>query len=103
MLRITLESDTWVRTLGRDARDEGPTRQLLNGLVSAQSEANGWNRIIRPALAASAVRYIDAGEVQIIIPAYARLPLSSSCHHVDIYLCPRLIGYLASPPMGPPP
>lgn len=70
VLRVTLESDTWVPTLGRDPRGDGPTRRLIDGLVSAQSEPNGWNAIVRPTLPPSAVTYVDAGEVHITVPAY---------------------------------
>ena len=70
-LRIMLESDTWVRTVGRDARVDGPTRLLLNGLVSQQSEPNGWNAVIGPFLPASSLTYIDPGTVEMVVPQFA--------------------------------
>ena len=79
-LRVRLQSDTWVQTLGRDHRPDGPTAQLLKGLVSAQQEPYGWNAVVRQSLTASSVKYVSANEIVITVPAtpaYAITAVSS--------------------------
>ena len=67
-LIVTLISDTWVQALGREYDSNGPSMQLLNGLVSEQSEPYGWMASVRQRLTPDAIHYINAGEIEIRLP-----------------------------------
>lgn len=70
VLEILLESDTWVRTIGREQESTSPTMQLIRGLRSEQSESHGWNNVILQGLTPSDVILLDPGAVHIRLPQF---------------------------------
>ena len=67
---LRLLNDTWVPALGSDC-DVGPesaTRALLRALESAQSEPNGWNAVVRPALGCEHVARVSDVLVIVSLP-----------------------------------
>ena len=77
-LDIYLEDDTWVHNLTGPVLDAGVPSgvglELLAGISSAQSEATGWNSIVRPALMArdgSLIRHDDRW-VRVLLSGFAQ-------------------------------
>ncbi len=64
---LTLTDDTWGATVGADNQI---TTFLIFGLTSAQSEATGWNAVVRGRLTSSAVDRTSATVVTITLPAF---------------------------------
>ena len=66
-LRLTLSGDQWSADVG--AADNAPTRALLSGLRSAQSEPLGWNRVVRTSLTHTDVDRLDDVSLRIRVAA----------------------------------
>ena len=72
-LDITLHDDTWLPSVGLDSL---ASAALLNGLVSAQQEPNGWNTAVRPLLTSADLTRLDAQTVRLTIPQRAGYDIS---------------------------
>lgn len=70
---LTLTNDTWV-TAG--ATFNAQRQNIINGLLSAGSEAGGWNATVRPALAVTDVVRTSATVVTITLDAIAAYSIS---------------------------
>lgn len=70
---LTLSGDTWEATLGAD---NAITQALIDGLVSAQSEAKGWNAIVQVGLNATHVTRQTDTLVIIDLPAFTTYDIS---------------------------
>jgi hypothetical protein len=78
-LLIELSGDTWAPSVGLadlDAAAGRLGRELLAGLVSAQSEPAGWNAVVLPRLDPARVSQPDARTLQIELPQLARYAIS---------------------------
>ena len=78
-LLIELSGDTWAPSVGLadlDATAGRLGRELLAGLVSAQSEPGGWNAVVQPRLDPARVSQLDARTLQIELPQLARYAIS---------------------------
>ena len=65
---VTITNDTWVATVGLDNLI---TTGIINGLVSAQSEANGWNNVVQAGLTFADVTRDSDTQITILLPAFA--------------------------------
>ncbi len=65
---LTLTDDSWV-TAG--AAFDGERQNIINGLMSAQAEANGWNNIVQAGLQVTDVVRTSNTVVTITLPAFA--------------------------------
>ena len=78
-LLIELSGDTWAPSVGLADLDDTAGRlgrELLAGLVSAQSEPGGWNAVVQPRLDPARVSQLDATTLQIELPQLARYAIS---------------------------
>ena len=71
---LTPGTDAWVSELGGD---NAATRALLEGLVSRQSEAHGWNAIARTRLSHDALTRVNDHRVTIRISGFADLDVAA--------------------------
>jgi len=74
-LIMTLTGDTWVATVGDD---NAITQALIDGISSAQSEANGWNIRVRDALLFGDVTRDSSTQVTVLLPAYGSYNITSN-------------------------
>ena len=72
---ITLTNDTWV---GAGAPFNGVRQNIINGLNSAQSEALGWNNVVRALQGVSGVVRTSATEVTITLDAQATYDITAN-------------------------
>ncbi len=73
-LVLTLAGETWV-TAG--ALFDAERQNLIDGLVSAQAEATGWNGIVKAGLAVTDVVRTSATVVTITLPAFASYDITA--------------------------
>ena len=74
-LAITLTGDTWVAS--------GPTfdaerQAIINGLDSAQGEANGWDAVVKTGLAVTDVARTSSTVVTVTLPAFGSFDISAN-------------------------
>ena len=74
-LVITLTGDTWEATVGAD---NAITTALINGLDSAQSEANGWDAVVKAGLTHTAVARTSDTIVTITLPAFGSYDITAT-------------------------
>ncbi len=65
---LTLTDDSWV---GAGAAFDAERQNIINGLVSAQAEANGWNNVVQGGLQVTDVVRTNNTVVTITLPAFA--------------------------------
>ncbi len=71
---LTLTDDTWAATVGGNNQI---TTFLIAGLTSAQSEATGWNAVVRAGLTSGNVDRTSATVVTITLPAFATYAITA--------------------------
>ena len=74
-LTLTVTGDTWVAA---GAPFDAERQNIINGLVSAQSEANGWNNVVQAGLAVTDVVRTSGTVVTITLPAFAGYDISAT-------------------------
>lgn len=67
VITITLTNDQWVAA---GAAFNAQRQNIINGFVSAQGEANGWNAVVQAGLPVSAVVRTSNTQVTITLPAF---------------------------------
>lgn len=72
---LTLDNDTWV-TAG--ATFDGQRQNIINGLDSAQSEATGWDAVVKAGLAVTDVVRTSNTVVTITLPAFASYSITAN-------------------------
>jgi len=72
---LTLTGDTWVATVGED---NAITDALIAGLDSAQSEANGWDAVVKTGLAYTDIVRTSDTVVTITLPAFATYDITAT-------------------------
>jgi len=73
-LIITLVDTTWDATIGAD---NALTTALIDGLVSAGAETNGWNNVVKDGLTHTAVTRTNDSQVTITLPAFGGYDISA--------------------------
>jgi hypothetical protein len=73
-LILTLTDDTW---LAAGAAFDAERQNIINGLVSAQAEAAGWNAVVQAGLAVTDVARTSNTVVTITLPAFAGYDISA--------------------------
>jgi hypothetical protein len=72
---ITLASDTWVAA---GASFDAQRQNIINGLDSAQSEANGWDAVVKAGEVVSAVVRTSDTVVTITLSAFATYDITAN-------------------------
>jgi osmotically-inducible protein OsmY len=72
---LTLTGDTWVAT---GAPFDAERQNIINGLVSAQAEAAGWNALVQAGLAVTDVVRTSATVVTVTLPAFAGYDITAT-------------------------
>ena len=71
---ITLTNGTWEPTAGFDAQRQN----IINGLDSEQSEATGWDAVVKAGLAVGAVVRTSDTQVTITLSAFATYDITAT-------------------------
>lgn len=72
---LTLTGDTWVAS---GATFDAQRQNIINGLDSAQAEANGWDAVVKAGLAVTDVVRTSATVVTITLPAFATYNITAT-------------------------
>jgi hypothetical protein len=72
---ITLTGDTWVAS---GATFDGQRQNIINGLDSAQSEANGWDAVVKATQGVSGVVRTSDTVVTITLDAFATYDITAT-------------------------
>ena len=72
---ITLSSDRWVAA---GATFDAERQNIINGLVSAGGEANGWNAVVQAGLAVTDVARISDFLARVTLPAFGTYDISAA-------------------------
>jgi hypothetical protein len=72
---LTITGDTWV-TAG--ATFDAQRQNIINGLDSAQSEAGGWDAVVKATMAVTAVVRTSDTVVTITLPAFATYAITAN-------------------------
>ena len=72
---LTLTDDTWVAA---GATFNAERQNIINGLVSAQAEANGWNNVVQAGLAVTDVVRTSNTVVTVTLPAFAAYDITAT-------------------------
>lgn len=72
---LTLTNDTFVAS---GATFNAQRQAIIDGLTSAQSEANGWNNVVKAGLAVTAVVRTSDTVVTITLPAFASYSVTAN-------------------------
>ena len=73
-LTFTLADDSWIAA---GAAFDAERQNIINGLVSAQSEANGWNNVVQAGLAVTDVVRTSNTVVTITLPAFVAYDITA--------------------------
>lgn len=71
---ITLTNDTWVAS---GATFDGQRQNIINGIDSAQSEATGWDAVVKAGLAVTAVARTSDTVVTVTLSAFATYDITA--------------------------
>ena len=71
---LTLTDDTW---LAAGAAFDAERQNVINGLVSAGAEANGWNNVVQAGLAVTDVIRTSNTVVTITLPAFVAYDIAA--------------------------
>ena len=71
-ITVTLVGDTWASGVGQrgDGTEASLTEQVLDAFISAQSEDNGWNQVVRDSLAYTDLSYVEGAAVTLTLPSF---------------------------------
>ena len=83
-LTITLSGDTWVPTLGEDDFGDGPTTELISGLVASTTGLTGWNNVIVPGILPSNVERVDDVTVKLTIDQFFDFDIQASTRVTEV-------------------
>ena len=72
---LTITGDTWVAS---GATFDAQRQNIINGLDSAQSEANGWDAIVKAGLAVTDVVRTSNTVVTVTLPAFASYNITAT-------------------------